>query len=307
MLEVRNLQYSYSTDNEFSLNVPAWTCPEGARVAIVGRSGSGKTTFLKCLAGLLQPSRGEILWREERVKGAEERLVPGNDKIKLVQQDFGQDPHMKVVENLRKYILEHDDAERAQRIEKWLSELEISNLEQRRAKHLSGGQLQRVALAQTLLAEPEVLLMDEPFSNLDPVNKHEFIPALRNLFSKEKMTTIAVMHDPVDALRIADEIVVFQNGEIIESGSAEEIFRSPKNLETARLFGLISLLSEDQNASFFHKPLKKLPLDGKVWFRPNEVRIENIKANYVVQRTLPMPGFNWLEIEVEDKLIVVSE
>lgn len=307
MLEVRNLQYHYSDETEFALDVPSWSCSEGARVAIVGRSGSGKTTFLKCLAGLLQPGEGEILWRDERVKGAEERLVPGNDKIKLVRQDFGQDPHMKVVENLRKYILSHDDDARADRIKKWLNELEISNLEQRKAKHLSGGQLQRVALAQTLLAEPEVLLMDEPFSNLDPVHKHDFIPALRELFAKEKMTTISVMHDPVDALRIADQIVVFQDGQIIESGTSEEIFRNPKNLETARLFGLISVLSVEQNNAFFNHPLDKVVLDDKVWFRPNEVVLSNVKAKYTVQRKLPMPGANWIEIEIDGKLIVVSE
>lgn len=307
MLEVRDLKYAYSEESEFRLRVPKWSCPAGSRLAIVGRSGSGKTTFLKCLAGLLQPDKGEILWKDEKVKGAKERLVPGNDTIKLVRQDFGQDPHLSVVENLRKYILSHEDEERASRIKRWLEELSLEELGNRKALQLSGGQLQRVALAQTLLAEPEVLLMDEPFSNLDPIHKHEFIPSLRVLFEKENMTTISVLHDPVDALRFADEIVVFKCGEIIESGPAEELYHHPKTLETARLFGVVNVLTEEENQDWLNGMISKPKVEGKLWFRPNEVSLSDVKGSYKIERSLPVASGQWIEIRLDQRLLIVSE
>lgn len=276
-------------------------------MAIVGRSGSGKTTFLKCLAGLLQPNGGDILWANEKVKGAKERLVPGNETIKLVRQDFGQDPHLSVVENLRKYILSHEDEERAVRISKWLEELALEELGHRKALQLSGGQLQRVALAQSLLAEPEVLLMDEPFSNLDPIHKHEFIPALRNLFEQEKMTTISVLHDPIDALRFADELVVFKEGRIIESGKAESLFHNPKSLETVRLFGVVNIISPEENQQWLGGKLVKSEVEGKLWFRPHEVKLADVKVAYQKERSLPVADGRWIEIRIDQRLLMVSE
>lgn len=307
MLQVSNLTFTYQHDAPFVLEVPQWSCSPGARVAIVGRSGSGKTTFLKCLAGLLQPTSGSIVWAGERVKGADERLVPGNDVIKLVQQDFGQDPHLSVIENLRKYILEHEDEERATRIERWLEGLNIAELGTRKTLQLSGGQLQRVALAQSLLAEPEVLLLDEPFSNLDPIHKHEFIPALRGLFSEESTTTISVLHDPIDALRFADEIVVFQDGRIVETGSVSDVFYHPKSLETVKLFGMVNIFSKSEFSEFVSNEVVPKQVEDKFWLRPSELKIRHIQLDYHVVRELPMPSEKWIEILVNGRLLVVSE
>lgn len=307
MLVVQNLTYAYTSSESFQLDVPEWECPEGGRVAIVGKSGSGKTTFLKCLAGLLQPDSGTIRWKDERVKGADERLVPGNDRIKLVHQDFGQDPHMKVVENLRKYILQHDDEARADRIQKWLNELAIEELGSRKTVQLSGGQLQRVALAQTLLAEPEVMLMDEPFSNLDPIHKQEFIPSLRRLFDRESTTLISVMHDPMDALQMAERVVVFSDGRILEEGTPEELLNAPKFLETVRLFGAVNVLPEAEYTALFGEQAAHPTIDGFRWFRPNEMKLDNLVKDYHLIRRLPMPGETWLELEVDETILVVSE
>ncbi len=306
MLEVRHLTYRYNNHSDFELDVPHWSVKPGSRVAVIGRSGSGKTTFLKALAGLIQPSSGEILWQDQRVKGAKERLVPGNDKIKLVLQDFGQDPHLPVVENLRRYILEHDDNERADRISRWLEQLGLEELGERKTLHLSGGQLQRVALAQSLLAEPEVLLLDEPFSNLDPIHKQRFIPALRQLFENEVTTTISVLHDPIDALRIADHIVVFGKGKILEEGLAADIYRNPKHLETVRLFGTVNVIDpEDAERWLTIKPNKSL-IEGKYWFRPEEHRLTDLKTDYTHFRTFPTSSGNWSEVQVGNELLVIS-
>ncbi len=307
MLSVENLVFSYPSESAFTLDVPSWKSVEGARIAVVGRSGSGKTTFLKCLAGLLQPKTGEIVWKDERVPGAKERLVPGNDKIKLVQQDFGQDPHVKVVENLRKYILSHDDSSRAKRIDRWMRQLEIGELEDRKTLQLSGGQMQRVALAQALLAEPEVLLMDEPFSNLDPIHKNEFIPALRALFEKDQVTTISVLHDPVDALRIADHIVVFRDGKIIEEGDTRAIFFEPQNLETLKLFVIVNILEPEEYQSIFQKDFDKPLIEGMAWFRPAERKVEELQVSFETKNLLPTPDCNWREIVIDDKLYILSE
>lgn len=307
MLRVENLTYQYPQSGDFALNVSEWSCSENERVAIVGRSGSGKTTFLKCLAGLLQPSSGAIYWKDEKVKGASERLVPGNDKIKLVQQDFGQDPHIKVVENLRKYILSHDDDERADRISHWLRELNIESLGTRKTIHLSGGQLQRVALAQTLLAEPEVLLLDEPFSNIDPIHKQEFIPALRSLFNREDTTMITVMHDPVDALRLVDRMVVFGEGEIVEDGTPDELYHRPKTLESVRLFGTVNVLEPVEYSGIFGFEPDRPSVEGMCWFRPHEMRLSQVKAPFEIVHKLPMQGDTWVEIMVNGVLLVLSE
>lgn len=307
MLEIDHLIFRHRESDGFELNIPHWSCKEGERIAVVGRSGSGKTTFMKCLAGLLQPQNGKIIWKNERVKGAEERLVPGNDRIKLVRQDFGQDPHLKVVENLRKYILSHDDDERASRIAGWLEQLSIGDLKSRKTLQLSGGQLQRVALAQTLLAQPEVLLMDEPFSNLDPIHKHEFIPALRSLFEDESVTTISVLHDPTDALRIADRVVVISNGRIIEDGPAEKVIRNPDTIETLRLFGTVNILTPEEEARWFHPVSDRKEVEGHIWFRPDERALKDIRADYRVVRRLPMPVGWWSEVLIGDRLLLISE
>lgn len=305
MLQIENLTFSPS-QSDFRLNVPQWSCSAAERIAIVGRSGSGKTTFLKLLAGLLQPETGSIEWRGKRVKGADERLVPGHDTIKLVQQDFGQDPHLKVIENLRKYILSHDDDERAERIGAWLDRLEISELGQRQARHLSGGQLQRVALAQTLLASPEVMLMDEPFSNLDPLLKNEFIPALRALFAEEEVTLITVMHDPMDALRMANRIVVFHDGEIIEDGNGEDLYLRPQKMETVRLFGMANSLSDAQAKAWFENPDRLHKTEGIYWFRPYEMTTENLIVPFEIERSFPKDGKRWSEVSIDGTPLIFS-
>lgn len=307
MLKVTDLTFQYANHGEFVLDVPSWECAKGERVAIIGRSGSGKTSFLKCLAGLLQPNSGAIHWLDERIQGADERLVPGNDKIKLVHQNFDQDPHLKVVENLRKYILSLDDEERASKINNWLQQLNIEELEQRKTLLLSGGQLQRVALAQTLLAEPEVMLMDEPFSNLDPIHKSDFIPALRSLFEDEEVTTIAVLHDPADALRIADRVVVFKDGQIVEEGSASELYHQPKTLETVQLFGWANILTVEEDRAYFNHELQKPLVEGKRWFRPNERSTGDLKVDFVIERELPVSGFSLVEVRVSEKLLLLAK
>lgn len=307
MLQVEQLLFHYQSEPSFQLDIPRWECQIGESIAIVGRSGCGKTTFLKCLAGLLQPTSGNVYWKSDRVRGADERLVPGNDRIKLVRQDFGQDPHLKVVENLRKYILQHDDEERSGRIQRWLSELMIEDLHSRKTIQLSGGQVQRVALAQTLLAEPEVLLLDEPFSNLDPVNKQEFIPSLRRLFENENTTLISVLHDPLDALRMADRIVVFDGGRIIEEGSPNQLLHQPKYLETVRLFGTVNIMEIEEYIKYFSAEMPHSLVEGKVWFRPHEITLSDLRFDVKVERNIYMPQGEWVEIEIGQRSFILSK
>ncbi|EDP96734.1 ABC transporter ATP-binding protein [Kordia algicida OT-1] len=241
MLKVQNVSFSY-LENTPILKDISFKIPQGTHVSIIGESGCGKSTLLKLLYGLYDLNEGEIFWNDEQILGPAFHLVPGFERMKYVAQDFDLMPYTTVAENIGTYLSNFYPEEKQQRIHELLEMVEMTAFADVKAKLLSGGQQQRVALAKALAREPEVLLLDEPFSHIDNFRKNAL---RRNLFSylkKENITCIVATHDRTDALSFADSTIVLQHGKLIAQNDSKDLFQNPPNKYIASLFGEVNEL-----------------------------------------------------------------
>lgn len=208
---------------------------EGQYYVLLGRSGAGKTQLLELIAGLEHPDSGTIVL--DNIDITRQRIQ--HRKIGIVFQDYAVFPHMTVFGNIA-YPLKTGIADRksiAEKVEKAAIAMNIQHLLERNTEKLSGGELQRVALARTLITSPRLLLLDEPLSSLDTSLKDDLKRLLRNL-NKEGQTIIHVTHDYADAISLAKRVGVIHNGRIIQEGSVDEVFRNPSNRFVARYAGI---------------------------------------------------------------------
>ena len=219
-------------EKEFVLQDVSFTQVKFQRVAIAGEAGSGKTTLLKIIAGLLQPDSGNVFFNNIRIKGPYEKLIPGHPGIAYLSQHF-ELPNNYRVEEILEYANKLSDAD-AQNI---FRICRIDHLVKRRTDQLSGGEKQRIALARLLITSPQLLLLDEPYSNLDLIHKSLLKEVVRDIGKHLSITCMLVSHDPDDTLPWADEILVMNNGRIIQHGSPIDIYSHPVNEYVAGLFG----------------------------------------------------------------------
>ena len=240
MLQIKNISFAYNQETiidslSFSLN-------KGQSLAVIGESGCGKSTLIKLIYGLYDLNEGQIFWNDQEVLGPKYHLIPGMDFMKYLAQDFDLMPFITVAENVGKYLSNIYKDEKEQRIAELLEVVEMSEFANVKAKYLSGGQMQRVAIARVLALEPEVLLLDEPFSHIDNFRKNTLRRKLFKYFKEKEITTIIATHDSTDVLSYADEVLIMENGKIIESGSPKMIFENPKSKYIASLFGDVNEL-----------------------------------------------------------------
>lgn len=215
----------------------------GEKIAIAGETGSGKSTLLKIIAGLDQADEGFVALEGIRVQGAREKLVPGHERIAYLSQHF-ELPKFLRVEQILSYADSLGHAESMQ-----LYELcQIDHLLKRKTDQLSGGERQRIALARNVITRPSLLLLDEPFSNLDVIHKNTLKGVIGALSEELEITVILVSHDADDSLPWADTILVMKSGQIVQRGTPEEIYGSPVDEYSAGLFGKYNLLSDEQLA-----------------------------------------------------------
>jgi putative spermidine/putrescine transport system ATP-binding protein len=214
--------------------------PRGELVCLLGPSGCGKTTLLRILAGLIMPDAGRVL-----IRGTDVTRTPADARrIGLVFQNYALFPHMTVRDNVA-FGLEARgvrEPEVGERIARALGLLRLTGLEHRYPRQLSGGQQQRVALARSLVLNPDVLLLDEPLSNLDARLRQEVRDEIRALQRELGITTVLVTHDQEEALTLADRIVVLEAGTIVQSGAPLEVYQSPRNLFVANFLGEANVL-----------------------------------------------------------------
>jgi molybdate transport system ATP-binding protein len=209
--------------------------PAGSVLALLGPNGSGKSTVLGCLAGLIAPASAEITVAGRALAG----LAPHRRGIGLLSQDALLFPHLSAVDNVAFSPRSTGAGRRAARERAcfWLAEVDAVELADRRPGQLSGGQAQRVAIARALAAQPDLLLLDEPFAALDV----DAAPAIRGLLRrvlKTGPTTVLVTHDPLDALALADHVAVMNDGRVVERGPTREVLSAPRTAFTARIAGL---------------------------------------------------------------------
>lgn len=205
---------------------------QSQRLAIAGETGSGKSTLLRMIAGLVQPDAGTITLEGMRVEGPEEKLVPGHVAIAYLSQQFELPRFLRVGE-----LLDYVDVLDASYSQHLYELCHIDHLLDRRSDELSGGERQRIALARLLIRSPKLLLLDEPFSNLDVQHKTILKQVIAAISHELNITPVLVSHEPSDTLPWANHILVLQQGEVVQQGPPEIIYREPVSPYVAGLFG----------------------------------------------------------------------
>ena len=216
------------------------------KIAIAGETGSGKSTLLKIIGGLIQPDSGKVFFEGSRVLGPMEQLIPGHKGIVYLSQHF-ELPKNLTVEQILIYAnpLWDDEAAKDPFAHELYETCKITHLLARRTKELSGGEKQRVALTKLLITKPKILLLDEPFSNLDFIHKNILKAVIKAISEKLAISCVLISHDPIDTLSWADEIYVLKNGNIIQHGNPLTIYHHPINSYVAGLFGKFYEISHD--------------------------------------------------------------
>lgn len=236
VFEARNLQIIRG--GSLILNVPSLRVSEGEIFVIIGPNGAGKSTLLQTLSALAKPSRGEILFRGRKI-GADLPLLQYRRKLAMVLQEpllFDTTVFNNVASGLKLRGMKRDEA--APIVNRALERFGIAHLRDRSARTLSGGEARRTSIARAFATDPEVLLLDEPFSALDPVMRETLIEDLERVLRETRITTIFVTHDRMEALRLATRLGVMNDGEILQTGSSGDVMNHPVNEFVASLVGV---------------------------------------------------------------------
>ena len=242
MLKLKNISFSYTKEKPVLSDI-SLQANKGNYVAVVGESGCGKSTLLELIYGLLSPNKGTIFWKDRKLLGPKFNLIPGEDFMKYLPQDFDLMPYISVEENVGKHI-SRLEPKRNERIRELLEVVDMSEFISTKVKLLSGGQKQRVAIAKVLAREPEILLLDEPFSHIDNFRKNNLRRKLFAYIKSKNILCIVATHDITDALSFANDILIIQDGSIAYKGSPEQIYNNPPNAYVASFFNEINELPE---------------------------------------------------------------
>ena len=293
---------------------------DGEFVVLVGPSGCGKSTLLRIISGLEDLDEGKILINLEDVTSK----IPSERELSMVFQSYALYPHMNVSENIG-FSLKTSGVDK-ELLKKKIAEvakiLKLDNLLNRLPKQLSGGQRQRVAIGRAIIRQPKAFLFDEPLSNLDASLRVEMRLEISRLHKQLGITTIYVTHDQVEAMTLADKIVVINQGEIIQVGSPRELFNKPKNLFVAEFIGTpkMNILNCFIKRGFIYlngrKDIKtniKKTDDkiNKIGFRPNKVSICKKEKGLITGEVkfieyLGSEQFIYVDCRIDEKLVVVK-
>lgn len=275
LLSVKNLSFSLGEKKIIKkINLQLRT---GEVLALIGESGSGKSTFLKLIAGLLEPDDGELLLEAEKVTPPSQKLIPGHPKIKIVKQDNPLFPNISLRENIAYELRFFKESYRIARIKKLLNLTRLTKVADQLPRECSEGEQQRASIARAIADEPLVLLLDEPFSNLDFRNKSLLKEEISEIVREENMACIFVTHEVADIYGVAKEMAILKSGKITQKGDPSYLYRFPKSVYEASLMGEFTYI-DNENALL---ELGLIELGSKIIVRPDSVKIkekEGIKA-----------------------------
>ena len=301
LLKVINLSKQHS--NGLHINNINFEQQQFKKLAIAGESGAGKTTLLKMISGYVQPNFGEILFNGKAVVGPNEKLLPGHSEIAYLSQHYELLNNYKV-EDL---IWFENKLSKIEAIE--LFEVcQISHLLQRKTDQLSGGEKQRIALCMLLVKSPKLLLLDEPFSNLDLIHKQTLKKVLKNITTNLQITCILTSHDPQDILSWADEILVMHNGQIVQQGTPQQIYYEPINKYVAGLFGKYNLITAEQIKQLF-KNVSLPDIKKQILIRPEQVFITSTNKAHCVARVANISfwgSYYQAELQIDDLNLTIN-
>lgn len=260
----------------------------GSRVGIMGETGSGKSTLLKIIAGLLQPTEGKVMIEGARVIGPDEKLLPGHADIGYLSQHFELRNNYRMGE-----LLEMASKSSKSTEEQIIGWCKIGGLLERKNHEISGGERQRMALACTLLGNPKILLLDEPFNNLDHMNRRIIDGVVRTVCHNLNLTCLMVSHQPDEILPWADQLLIMKSGQVIKSGHPRSVYMHPGSDDAAGLTGMFTPFREE------HGELSRalgIPSPPPLWVRPENLQISHSDSGGVeaeVRQVLFM-GDRWL-------------
>ena len=232
MLVVNKVSHRFSKN--VALNDISFECKAGEVTCLIGHSGCGKTTLLRLMAGLLPLQSGEIALNGSTLASPSVMVPPELRSVGMVFQEGALFPHMRVIDNVAFGLRENGAKERAR---EWLARVGLSDYAERYPDSLSGGQRQRVALARAMAPEPAVLLFDEPYANLDVPLRRTLRKDAREIIRETGAVGVFVTHDPDEVLAMGDNVVVLDQGVMVESGTPQTLYEAPTPRYTAELFG----------------------------------------------------------------------
>ncbi len=280
-LEVKDLIKYYNPNIQLIKKIN-FSVNKGELISFIGESGCGKTTFLKCLSGLEKINDGQIILNNEVLNDKVTFVKPQKRKVSYIFQDYPLFPHLNLKENITFNL----DSIYEKNLSYMLSLTNLENLQFRYPHQLSGGEQQRACIARSLIREPDLLLMDEPFSNLDNSIKESIIDEIYKIIRHTKTTTILVTHDIKDALNISDRILVFKAGIIQQYADPIKLYCEPANCYCAKILGDINQITFDHEVRFI-RPEKFKVVDNsdysvlveKSYFQGNIYKIKGILEN----------------------------
>lgn len=275
MLELKDITFSYY--DQPVIKGLSFVAQQGHNIAVIGESGCGKSTLLKLIYGLYDLDSGSISYNQQPILGPQFNLIPGEDYIKYLAQDFDLMPYITVEENVGKFLSNIYRDKKKARVQELLEMVEMTEYAKVKAQYLSGGQQQRVALARVLALEPEILLLDEPFSQIDSFRKNALRRNLFHYLKEKKITCIIATHDSTDALSFSDETIVMQHGKIIATDSPQNLYNTPQNKYIASLFGEVNELELNGKVHLVYPHQLKLDPNGSL---KGIVKQSYFKGNY---------------------------
>jgi ABC-type sulfate/molybdate transport systems ATPase subunit len=287
VLSVSNL-YSEELLGNFALENINFTQKHLQKIALIGETGSGKSTLLKTIGGFIQPKSGEILFNGKKVMGPDWQLVAGEKGIAYLSQHFELRNNYRM-EELLMYAneLSQEEADELYKI------CRIEQLMKRNSYELSGGEKQRLALARLLISKPKLLILDEPYSNLDLIHRNILKQVVEDICKRFDITCLLTSHEPADVLPWADEILVLQQGKIIQKGTAEEVYKNPVSEYAAGLLGNYNLIKKEDSKYF-----KIAAISKDIYVRPEQL-INATEGNDTIEGVITAQRFmgNYYEVD----------
>jgi len=283
-------EVSFAYNKEEVVKEVSFLANKGEYLAIIGESGCGKSTLLEIIYGLLHIHKGEVSWEGTKLLGPNHYLIPGEPFIKYLSQDFDLMPFTSAAENIGKFLPNRYPKAKKERTKELLELVDMVDFAHVKVKNLSGGQKQRVALARVLAKEPDLLLLDEPFSHIDNFRKNNLRRKLFNYLKEKNITCIVATHDSTDALSFADNILVMKDGELVALDSPESLYEKPPSKYVASFFGDINEI-KIKNIDSISKSKESILL------YPHEISIDsasNLKA--LVKQSYLMEGIYLIHV-----------
>ncbi|MBV7433537.1 ABC transporter ATP-binding protein [Cardiobacteriaceae bacterium TAE3-ERU3] len=295
--------------------------PKGEILSLLGPSGCGKSTILKAIAGLLPVTQGEIYLNEQLMSSADTMIAPQGRQVGMIFQDYALFPHMTVAENVAFGLHNIDKHKRQERVLAMLDMVRLADYAARYPHALSGGQQQRVAIARAMAREPHLMLLDEPFSNLDNEVREQLMSEMKQLFRRHGMSAVFVTHNKAEAFALADQVAVMGDGIIAQIASPRELYDHPADEQIAAFLGHGSVVRFRKNGDEWQCGAGILPSNklaeimvqyedersADVFLRPHQLLLaaDTEKGNALIERAQFLGDFSIYHVALPEQTVQV--